>query len=173
MTCLGAYDGACRAGLLEIERTIRENVTKPSVTQGPCFWKKRKEVDTNSVEVKKLAIERRSLESDGSLKTGSKNGKICDPRSFYHRDEQSQQEKQQKIIEAAIVHFPDANCLPNFQNVWDIPKYLPCEDFDVAESTTVTTSIFVPSLANIIHSTDSDIEQILKCELTSRHRGNC
>ena len=69
--CLGSYDGACRhvaAGLFEIERTIREDVAKPSVTEGPCLWKKRKEVDTNSVEVKKLAIERRSLESDGSLK---------------------------------------------------------------------------------------------------------
>ena len=35
---------------------------------------------------------------------------------------------------------------------------------------TVTTSIFVPCLADIIHSTNSDIEQILKCELTSRQR---
>ena len=35
---------------------------------------------------------------------------------------------------------------------------------------TVTTSIFVPSLADIIHSTNGDIEQILKCELTSKQR---
>ena len=68
------------------------------------------------------------------------------------------------------MHFPDANCLPNFQNVWDIPKYLPCKDFNVAESMTVTTSIFVSSLADIIHSTDGDTDQILKCELTSRQR---
>ena len=94
--CLGGYDGACRhvaAGLFEIERTIRENFAKPSVTAGPCLWKKRKEVNTNSVEVKKLAIERRSLESDGSLKKAAKNDEIFDPRSFYHRDEQNQQEK--------------------------------------------------------------------------------
>ena len=68
------------------------------------------------------------------------------------------------------MHFPDSNCRPNFQNVWDIPKYLPCEDFTVAESTTDSTSIFVPSLVDVIYSTDGAIEQILKCELTSRQR---
>ena len=33
--CFGGYDDACRhvaAGLFEIERTVRENVAKPSVT---------------------------------------------------------------------------------------------------------------------------------------------
>ena len=68
------------------------------------------------------------------------------------------------------MHFPDVNCLPNLQNVWDMTKYLPCEDFSVAESMTVTTSIFVPSLADIIHSTDCDTEQIVNCELASRQR---
>ena len=37
---LGGYDGACRhvaAGLFEIERTVRENVAKPSLTVGPCL----------------------------------------------------------------------------------------------------------------------------------------
>ena len=45
--CLGDYDGACRhvaAGLFEIERTIGENVAKPSVTEVLAYGRRERKL---------------------------------------------------------------------------------------------------------------------------------
>ena len=45
--CLGGYDGACRhkaAGLFQIERTIRENVVKPSVTEVLAYGRRERKL---------------------------------------------------------------------------------------------------------------------------------
>eukprot|EP00794_Sanderia_malayensis_P001045 gene1045-371_t len=94
--CLGGYDGACRhiaAGLFEIEMSLRENTHKPSPTEGPCKWKKRR---------------------------------------VYFRGRNSKNSREKAIIEATRVNFPNANCLPNFRCLWNIPCYSPSKDFNVS-----------------------------------------
>ena len=86
----------------------------------------------------------------------TKHEPIFDPRPVYFRREKSNTSREKAIIEAAGVNFSNANCLPNFQHLWDIPCYSPSKDFNVSIETEATTSIFVPSMAEIIQEACGD-----------------